>query len=82
MVRIPIGNEKSARIEVRSPDGTVLLSELNTMPGFTPTSVYARLMEAAGIGYPELVARLIAGLRLLASKREKNPPRKHGNLPL
>lgn len=40
-------------------DGTVLLSELNTMPGFTPTSVYARLMEAAGVPYPELVARLI-----------------------
>ena len=40
-------------------DGEVLLSELNTMPGFTPTSVYARLMEAAGIAYPDLVARLI-----------------------
>jgi D-alanine-D-alanine ligase len=40
-------------------DGTVLLSELNTMPGFTPTSVYARLMEAAEIPYGELVARLI-----------------------
>lgn len=40
-------------------DGEVLLSELNTMPGFTPTSVYARLMEAAGIGYPDLVSRLI-----------------------
>jgi len=40
-------------------DGEVLLSELNTMPGFTPTSVYARLIEAAGIGYPELVCRLI-----------------------
>ena len=42
-----------------TPDGDVLLSELNTMPGFTPTSVYARLMEAAGIPYPELVGRLI-----------------------
>ena len=42
-----------------SDDGEVLLSELNTMPGFTPTSVYARLLEAAGIGYPELVGRLI-----------------------
>ena len=31
---------------------TVLLSELNTMPGFTPTSVYARLMEAAGDPLP------------------------------
>lgn len=40
-------------------DGEVLLSELNTMPGFTPTSVYARLMEAAGITYRELVARLL-----------------------
>ena len=42
-----------------SDDGEVLLSELNTMPGFTPTSVYASLMEAAGISYPALVGRLI-----------------------
>jgi len=41
------------------PDGTVLLSELNTMPGFTPTSVYAKLMDAAGIAYPDLVRRLV-----------------------
>jgi D-alanine-D-alanine ligase len=40
-------------------DGEVLLSELNTMPGFTPTSVYARLLEAGGVSYPELVARLV-----------------------
>lgn len=40
-------------------DDEVLLSELNTMPGFTPTSVYARLMEAAGVPYGDLVARLI-----------------------
>lgn len=40
-------------------DGEVLLSELNTMPGFTPTSAYARLMEAGEIAYPELVERLI-----------------------
>jgi len=45
--------------------------------------------EAAARGYLDAViephqtrARLIAGLRLLASKRDKNPPRKHGNLPL
>jgi D-alanine-D-alanine ligase len=36
----------------------VLLNELNTMPGFTPTSVYAKLMEASGVAYPELVDRL------------------------
>jgi D-alanine-D-alanine ligase len=40
-------------------DGEVLLSELNTIPGFTPTSVYARLMEAGGIAYPDLVDRLV-----------------------
>jgi D-alanine-D-alanine ligase len=39
--------------------GEVLLSELNTMPGFTPTSVYARLMEAGGYPYPDLVDRLV-----------------------
>jgi D-alanine-D-alanine ligase len=36
----------------------VLVNELNTMPGFTPTSVYAKLIEASGIPYPELVDRL------------------------
>jgi D-alanine-D-alanine ligase len=42
-----------------SDDGEVLLSELNTLPGFTPTSVYAALMEAGGIGYADLVDRLV-----------------------
>lgn len=41
-------------------DGRVLLSELNTMPGFTPTSVYAALMGAGGIGYADLIDRLVA----------------------
>ena len=49
-----------ARIDFFVTDaGEVLMSELNTMPGFTPTSAYTRLMEAAGIPYPELVSRLI-----------------------
>jgi D-alanine-D-alanine ligase len=43
-----------------SGEGEVLLSELNTMPGFTPTSVYARLMEAGGIAYHDLVDRLVS----------------------
>jgi D-alanine-D-alanine ligase len=46
---------------------TVLVNELNTMPGFTPTSVYARLIEAAGIPYPELTDRLCR----LAIEREQ-----------
>ncbi|MFP5450568.1 MAG: D-alanine--D-alanine ligase family protein [Thermoleophilia bacterium] len=41
-------------------DGEVLLSELNTMPGFTPTSVYAALMGAGGIEYRDLIDRLVA----------------------
>jgi D-alanine-D-alanine ligase len=42
---------------VRS-DGEVLVNELNTIPGFTSTSVYARLFEASGVPYAELLARL------------------------
>jgi D-alanine-D-alanine ligase len=39
-------------------DGAVLVNELNTIPGFTSTSVYARLFEDSGIRYPELLRRL------------------------
>jgi D-alanine-D-alanine ligase len=41
------------------PDGEVLVNELNTIPGFTATSVYAKLFEASGVPYPELVDRLV-----------------------
>ncbi len=41
------------------PDGEVVVNELNTIPGFTATSVYAKLFEASGIGYPELLDRLV-----------------------
>jgi D-alanine-D-alanine ligase len=40
-------------------DDQVLVNELNTIPGFTPTSVYAKLFEASGIAYPDLLDRLI-----------------------
>ena len=40
-------------------DGEVLINELNTIPGFTPTSVYAKLFEESGIPYGELLDRLI-----------------------
>jgi len=42
------------------PDGEVVVNELNTIPGFTATSVYAKLFDAAGIPYAELLDRLIA----------------------
>jgi D-alanine-D-alanine ligase len=39
--------------------GRVLVNELNTMPGFTATSVFAKLFAASGLPYPELVDRLV-----------------------
>jgi D-alanine-D-alanine ligase len=39
--------------------GEVLVNEVNTIPGFTSTSVYARLFEAVGVSYPEVLDRLI-----------------------
>ena len=40
-------------------EGQVLLNELNTIPGFTATSVFARLFEASGVPYEELLSRLL-----------------------
>jgi D-alanine-D-alanine ligase len=45
---------------VREDDGEVIVNELNTIPGFTPTSFYTLLFEASGISYRELLDRLIA----------------------
>jgi D-alanine-D-alanine ligase len=50
--------------------GQVLLNELNTIPGFTPTSVFARLWEASGMGYEEVLDRLLA-LALERHTRER-----------
>jgi D-alanine-D-alanine ligase len=53
--------EGLARVDffVRSSDGEVIVNELNTMPGFTATSVYAKLFDASGVGYAELLDRLV-----------------------
>ena len=40
-------------------DGRLAVNEINTMPGFTPTSMYPQLWAQAGLSYPELVDRLI-----------------------
>ena len=42
-----------------TPDDRIVLNEINAIPGFTSTSVYARLFAATGIGYQELLDRLI-----------------------
>ncbi|MEV5008119.1 D-alanine--D-alanine ligase family protein [Streptomyces sp. NPDC093064] len=45
-------------------DGEFVINEINTMPGFTPISMYPKMWQASGISYPELVDRLIqAALR-------------------
>jgi D-alanine-D-alanine ligase len=48
-----------ARVDFFVVGETVLLNELNTMPGFTQTSVYGSLFEASGISYTELLDRLV-----------------------
>ena len=48
-----------ARVDFFVDGEQVLLNELNTMPGFTTTSVYAALFEASGIGYAEVLDRLV-----------------------
>lgn len=40
--------------------GAFLCNEANTMPGFTPISMYPKLWQAAGVSYPELIDRLVA----------------------
>jgi D-alanine-D-alanine ligase len=49
----------------------VLVNELNTIPGFTATSVYAKLFEASGIPYEELLERLVQ-LALERHERRSN----------
>jgi D-alanine-D-alanine ligase len=41
------------------PDDRLVINELNTMPGFTPTSMFPRLWAASGLDYPALVDRLV-----------------------
>jgi D-alanine-D-alanine ligase len=48
-----------ARVDFFVVGETVLLNELNTMPGFTQTSVFGSLFEASGIPYSELLDRLV-----------------------
>jgi D-alanine-D-alanine ligase len=55
-----IGCEGLARVDFFvMPDGSLVVNEINTMPGFTPTSMYPRMWAAAGLDYPALVDRLI-----------------------
>ena len=44
------------------PDGSVMVNEINTMPGFTPISMYPKAWDATGVSYTELITRLIEGV--------------------
>jgi D-alanine-D-alanine ligase len=50
-----------ARVDffLRRDTGELLVNEANTIPGFTPTSMYPKMWEASGLPYRELVSRLI-----------------------
>jgi len=56
-----VGCSGLARVDFFVEDGDrVLVNELNTLPGFTATSVYPKLWEASGLPFPDLCDRLIA----------------------
>jgi len=55
-----VGAEGISRVDVFcTPEGDVVLNEINTMPGFTPISMYPKLWEATGLSYQELIDELI-----------------------
>ena len=43
-------------------EGDVLVNEINTLPGFTPISMYSKAWEASGLPYSELITQLIEGV--------------------
>jgi D-alanine-D-alanine ligase len=54
------GCEGLARVDFfYSNTGEIIINEINTMPGFTPTSVYPKLMAELGINYSNLITKLI-----------------------
>ena len=56
-----LGVEGLARVDffVEKASGAVWLNEINTLPGFTATSMYPRLWAASGLAYPDLIVRLL-----------------------
>jgi len=48
-----------ARVDFFYREPELVLNEINTIPGFTPVSMYPRMWEASGVSYPELIDRLV-----------------------
>jgi D-alanine-D-alanine ligase len=57
---VRVGCAGLARVDFFVEGERVLVNELNTLPGFTATSVYPKLWEATGVAFPELCDRLLA----------------------
>jgi D-alanine-D-alanine ligase len=56
-----LGCDAMARVDFfLKPDMSFLVNELNTIPGFTDISMYAKAMAASGVSYAEVIDRLIA----------------------
>ena len=55
-----LGGEGLARVDFfLTPQGTAVVNEVNTMPGFTPFSMYPYMWQVSGLGYTDLVSELI-----------------------
>ena len=56
-----VGGSGLSRVDffVRMESNEIYINEINTMPGFTPVSMYPLLWEKSGVAYPELIDRLI-----------------------
>jgi D-alanine-D-alanine ligase len=58
---VALGCEGLARVDCfYASDGRVILNEINTMPGFTPHSMYPRMWAETGVSYPDLVDELVS----------------------
>ncbi len=68
-----LGCEGMARVDflLDERDGRFLLNEVNTIPGFTPISMFPRLLDLTGVGYAEIVDRLIALALERHARRER-----------
>jgi D-alanine-D-alanine ligase len=55
-----VGAEGLSRVDFfYTPDGQIIINEINTMPGFTPKSMYPQMWAASGLSYPALIDELI-----------------------
>ena len=67
-----LGCEGLSRVDLfLKKDGTLLVNEINTIPGFTKVSMYPKMMGATGIGYSDLIDRLIQ-LAIERTKEERS----------